>query len=163
MDCDEQHEPASLPDFFAAQERDDADIISGSRYLIDMPQDDLPPQDRRHINATVTRWVNERLNLNITDAFCGFKSHRVSALPKLKLTETGYAFPLQLWVQAAANDLRITEVPIRLIYKDPNRAFGGQLDDPNRRLAHYRQVFERELARYPDKFQPCCARCSSGK
>ncbi len=159
MDCDEQHEPASLPDFFTAQERDDADIISGSRYLVAQPQDDLPPQDRRSINATVTRWVNERLDLNITDAFCGFKSHRVSGLKKLKLAETGYAFPLQFWVQVAANDLRVSEVPIRLIYKDPNRAFGGHLDDPQHRLSHYRDVFENELARFPEKFQPCCSRC----
>jgi len=33
MDCDEQHEPAQIPDFVAATRADDADVISGSRYL----------------------------------------------------------------------------------------------------------------------------------
>ena len=33
MDCDEQHEPASLPDFFRAILETGADVISGSRYM----------------------------------------------------------------------------------------------------------------------------------
>ena len=47
MDCDEQHEPAAIPRFVEAIERDDADVISGSRYLEQMPLDDAPPDDRR--------------------------------------------------------------------------------------------------------------------
>ena len=152
MDCDEQHEPASLPDFHEAIARDDADIVSGSRYLGCERCGDPPPADRRAINARVTELVNDRLGLSITDAFCGFKAYRVSAIKKLELTETGYAFPLQFWVQCAARDLRISEVPIRLIYNDPNRSFGGPLDDAEHRLRHYLDVFERELAKFPDRF-----------
>lgn len=167
MDCDEQHEPESLPDFFAAIERDDADILSGTRYSDDSPRDEddvAVPPDRRRINAEVTRMINERLRLCITDAFCGFKAYRVASLRKLSLTDNGYAMPIQFWVQAAANDLKIEEVPIRLIYKDPNRSFGGHLDDPEHRLAHYREIFEEELARFPGKFeepaaQPCGCCC----
>lgn len=152
MDCDEQHEPESLADFFRAIEKNDADIISGSRYLNDCTHADLPPEDRRAINARITRLVNERLGLNITDAFCGFKAYRVSALEKQQFSVDGYAIPLQQWVQAAAHELRVTEVPIRLIYNDPNRSFGGTLDDPDQRLKHYIDVFERELAQFPGRF-----------
>lgn len=156
MDCDEQHEPAALPDFFAAIERDDADVISGSRYLREVDRSrnghDTPPADRRAINQTITEMVNDRLGLSLTDAFCGYKAYRVSAMKKLQLDEPGYAFPLQFWVQAAANDLRITELPIRLIYNDPNRSFGGPLDDAEHRLQHYRDVFEREAARFGQRF-----------
>jgi len=156
MDCDEQHEPASLPDFFARIEADDADLVSGSRYLADAGAGDAPP-DRQRINAQVTRWINECLDLQVTDAFCGFKAYRISTLKRLDLDEDGYALPLQFWVQAAVVGLRVTEVPIRLIYNDPNRSFGGHLDDPTRRLSHYREVFERELARHPQRFAPCLA------
>jgi len=166
MDCDEQHEPASLPDFFKAIERDDADVISGSRYLRLTLQssaaghasggngEDIgsPPADRRAINGTVTDMINCTLGLSLTDSFCGFKAYRVSAIRKLALDEPGYAFPLQFWVQAAANDLRIAEAPIRLIYNDPNRSFGGHLDDAELRLRHYKTVFERELAKFPGRF-----------
>ena len=48
--------------------------------------------------------------------------------------------PLQLWVQAARLGLRIKEVGVPRLYLDPNRAFGGVLDDADQRLAYYRQV-----------------------
>lgn len=162
MDCDEQHEPASLPTFFDAIARDDADILSGSRYLQDDGNGDRPPADRRSINQTITRLVNETLGLQITDAFCGYKAYRVSAIRKLELSEDGYAIPLQFWVQAAAHDLRISEVPIRLIYNDPNRSFGGPLDDATHRLAHYMRVFDAEIARFPDKFTPATVEPAAG-
>lgn len=165
MDCDEQHEPASLPDFYRAMRDPQVDVVSGSRYLRCEATGDLPPSDRRAINATVTQLVNERLGLKLTDAFCGFKAYRVSAIKKLQLGEKGYAFPLQFWVQAAAQDLKIMEIPVRLIYKDPSRSFGGPLDDPQERLTHYRAVFEAEVAKFPERFpepaaQACC--CCGG-
>lgn len=160
MDCDEQHEPASLPDFFREIERDEADVISGSRYLRQdiLPPAHLPPEDRRRINATITQLVNERLGLNLTDAFCGYKALRVAAIRKLQLDEPGYAFPLQFWVQVAVHGLRVKEIPVRLVYNDPTRSFGGILDNPELRLKHYLHVFYRELAKFPDRF-PAAARC----
>jgi len=153
MDCDFQHEPERLPDFFAAIERDDLDIISGSRYLnAETDWDaDLPPADRRAINATITQEINDRLGLKLTDGFCGFKAHRVSSMAKLELTDDGYAFPMQLWVQAIANNLRIGEIPVELIYNDLNRTFGGGLDDPETRLTHYRCVMYRAMDRVIDR------------
>jgi dolichol-phosphate mannosyltransferase len=129
-------------------------VVSGSRYLggPETGPDGRPPAERREINRIITGRLNERLGLALTDAFCGFKAFRVEALRRLDLNEPGYAFPLQFWVQAAAHGLRIVETPVRLIYNDPNRSFGAHLDDADRRLRHYLEVFERELARFPDKF-----------
>ncbi len=150
MDCDEQHEPERIPDFLRAIEHDTHDIISGSRYMNDDTDTSVAPTDRRAINKALTREINERLGLKLTDTFCGFKAHRVSAMDKLALTDDGYAFPMQLWVQAAAHNLRITELPVELIYNDPNRTFGGGLDDAAVRLAHYRDVLDTELAKHPE-------------
>jgi dolichol-phosphate mannosyltransferase len=146
MDCDLQHEPARIPDFLAAIERDDADVISGSRYL-NGPNPAAVPADRYQINQQLTHLINEVLALNLTDAFCGFKACRTAALAKLLLTEHGYAFPLDFWVQLAAHRLRVREIPVELIYRDPERTFGGHLDDPDVRLAHYRHVFDHALSR----------------
>ncbi len=148
MDCDEQHEPASIPAFIEAAEADDADIISGSRYLKTGEGADTPPPDRRAINAEITAELNRRLGLNLTDGFCGFKGHRVSALREMKLTENGYAFPMQFWVQVRALGLRVREIPVSLIYNDQSRSFGGQLDNPDTRLAHYRRVLHCELEKW---------------
>jgi dolichol-phosphate mannosyltransferase len=48
--------------------------------------------------------------------------------------------PLQFWVQAARLGLRVKEVGVPRLYLDPNRAFGGMLNDPTERLAYYRRV-----------------------
>ena len=110
MDCDEQHEPERIPDFVREIETDQWDLISGSRYLSPSGEDDLPPNDRRAINRTITSLLNDLFGLGITDAFCGYKAHRVSAMRRLKLDVPGYAFPMQLWPQAAYAGLRITDV-----------------------------------------------------
>jgi dolichol-phosphate mannosyltransferase len=159
MDCDEQHEPERLPEFFAAIEEEHAKpisrgaaIISGSRYLREPAAEALAlaPSDRRRINRLLTAEINERfadrLGTRLTDSFCGFKAHRVAPTVSLQLTEGGYAFPMQLWARAAAAGLRVREIPVDLIYNDPNRTFGEGLDDPEARLRHYREVLHREIA-----------------
>jgi dolichol-phosphate mannosyltransferase len=149
MDCDGQHEPSRIPVLLEAIH--DADIVSGSRYLRDFRQDALPtPQDRQRINAQITADLNERLGLNLTDAFCGFKAYRTTALAQLRITEAGWGMPLQLWVQAACRKLRIKEVGVPRIYLDPNRAFGGVLNDAGERLAYYRRVIAEALANEND-------------
>jgi dolichol-phosphate mannosyltransferase len=148
MDCDEQHEPAAIPDFLREIKRDDADVISGSRYLQRKESDDCPPGDRRRINQGITDELNHRLGLNLTDAFCGFKAYRTSALRGLSLDIDGYDFPMQFWVQSVAHGLRIREIPVRLIYNDPTRSFGGPLDDPEARLRHYLDTMHNEVLRW---------------
>jgi glycosyltransferase involved in cell wall biosynthesis len=121
------------------------DIVSGSRYLIVDQSTTPPPEARRQINAQVTLELNRQLGLKLTDAFCGFKAYRVESLKQLDLTETGYAMPLELWVQAAHHGLRIVEKPVPLVYLDEKRSFGGALDDASTRLVYYRKVIDRAL------------------
>lgn len=146
MDCDGQHEPARIPVLLEALSVD-VDIVSGSRYLRTFRQNTAAPPDRRQINHQITAELNARFSLHLTDAFCGFKAYRVPALARLHLTEIGWGMPLQLWVQAAYLGLRIREVGVPLLYLDPNRAFGGVLDNPGERLAYYQAIIEREAAR----------------
>lgn len=149
IDCDGQHEPKRIPEMAAAVfEGEDApvDIVSGSRYAQTFSGDSVPPADRRRINHEITSWLNERFGLQLTDAFCGFKAYRVPALQYLRITDLGYAMPLQVWVQAARYCLKIRELAVPLIYLDEERSFGGSLDDAQRRLAHYYDVLQREIA-----------------
>lgn len=144
IDCDGQHEPQRIPRFAAACQ--DVDIVSGSRYLKRFKGDSQPPAQRRRVNAQVTAELNRRLGLCLTDAFCGFKAYRVDAMHALRLTENGYAMPLELWVQAADADLRIIELPVPLVYLDEKRSFGGVLDDAATRLEYYHLVLDRSIA-----------------
>ena len=145
IDCDGQHEPKRIPEIAALLA--DADVVSGSRYLEVFDPSQVPPIERRRINIEVTRWLNECLGLNLTDAFCGFKAYRASALAKLEVTDFGYAMPLPIWVQMVQHRMKVVEVPVPLIYLDENRAFGGALDDATYRLNHYRQVFNEAIER----------------
>ena len=147
MDCDEQHEPEVIPQFIQALRTDKWDVVSGSRYTADNLGDDIAPTDRRAINRTITSVLNDLFGWSLTDSFCGYKAHRVSAMLPLKLDEAGYAFPLQLWPRVYDAQLRVNELSVRRIYNDPNRTFGGTLDDAHRRLRHYLDVLKRELLR----------------
>ena len=144
IDCDGQHEPQRITQL--AQACRGADIVSGSRYL---DREDSAsgeaPEDRKRINQWITAEMNRRLGLNITDAFCGFKAYRSHALAQLNLEETGYALPLELWVQAAHLALDIVELPVPLIYLDEERSFGGSLDAAEKRMQYYREVIDRAI------------------
>ena len=144
IDCDGQHEPQRIAMLVAACR--DADIVSGSRYLASSDAKSQAPAERRQINQMITRELNERLGLSLTDAFCGFKAYRVCALSKLHITDPGYAMPLELWVQAAYLGLQIVEVPVPLIYLEEKRSFGGSLDDGAKRMEYYHQVLDRAIA-----------------
>ena len=145
IDCDGQHEPSMIP--LISSKLDEADIVSGSRYLKVFDPSQVPPEQRRRINVEVTRWLNECLGLSLTDAFCGFKAYRTSALENFEITDLGYAMPLQVWAQAVAHRMSIVEVAVPLIYLDESRAFGGALDDAEYRLNHYRNVLREALDR----------------
>jgi len=148
----------------------------------DSTDESVPPPDRRNINRFMTDLLNSTLDLNvlppaagcpelrdfdggqearvtsiprgITDAFCGFKAHRVAAMQRMQLTIPGYAFPMQFWAQAAALGLVIREMPVKLIYKDATRHFGGMLDDPSIRLQHYLEVLTDEIRATREQLEP---------
>lgn len=145
MDADGQHEADSIPEFVREMRTDEWDLISGSRYLAARGDDDLPPLERRNVNHRVTTLMNNLFRMELTDSFCGFKAHRTASMVDLKLTETGYAFPLQLWPRVWSHKLRLKEIPVRRIYNDPNRTFGAKLDDADIRLRHYLDVLNAEL------------------
>jgi dolichol-phosphate mannosyltransferase len=160
IDCDGQHEPQRIRDLVAACRN--VDIVSGSRYLDQSDARSAAPPERRRINELITQEINQRLGLLLTDAFCGFKAYRVSALEKLTITDSGYAMPLELWVQAAHHGLRIVEAPVPLVYLEEERSFGGSLDDGNKRLAYYHQVLDKAVAAVSAKSQGGKSRCEDG-
>lgn len=150
MDCDGQHEPQCIRPFVEEAVRGKFDIVSGSRYLQNFPGASEPPAERKWINQQITRELNVSLRLNLTDAFCGFKAYRVAALRKLRISEFGYAMPLEVWVQAACHRFRIKELPVPLLYLDEKRSFGPTLDDAAVRLNYYHRVLDRCFAALPD-------------
>ncbi len=146
IDCDEQHEPRHIPEIFDTI--GNADVFSGSRYLGGKLTGDVPPPDRYRINMTITEKINKVTGYNLTDSFCGLKGYRVKALEPLDLREDGYAFPLEFWIQARHFGLSVVEFPVERIYKNLERVFGEDLDNPENRFAYYTSVLEGEMERW---------------
>lgn len=144
MDCDGQHEPAHIPQFLEALE-ESVSIVSGSRYLPGSETVGDSPPDRKRINARVTEMINAATGWRLTDSFCGFKAYRMAELATLKLTESGYAMPLELWAKAWKLGLSVVEIPVARIYCDQTRSFGAALDDPEERYRHYVDVWTRAM------------------
>ena len=142
IDCDRQHEPHLIQEF--CKHLDGFDIISGSRYL--KPSNEKPPRERFEINQKITKIINEITGYGLTDAFCGFKAYRVEKLKCLKLTESNYGMPLQLWIQAFRNGLRVKEIPVGLVYFDHCRNFPGKLREAEWRYKYYLEIIEKEMA-----------------
>jgi len=156
IDCDEQHEPSQIPVIF--EKMGDYDIFSASRYLEDYKKNDAAPKDRYRINQIITHNINNITGYHLTDGFCGMKGYRVEALKKFDLKESGYAFPIEFWIQAYKLGLTVGEFPIQRIYKNLNRTFGGRLDNPDNRLDYYMEVLERELKRWQISSQSALTR-----
>jgi dolichol-phosphate mannosyltransferase len=146
MDSDGQHRPDWIPQFFDLIPA--WDIVSGSRYCPESDRTGVVPEDRRAINGFITSRINDITGFALTDSFCGFKAYKVAALAKLSITEFGYAMPLQVWMQAKHFGFRVTERPVSRIYDDPNRRFGGDLDNPDVRLKLYLATLEKERIRW---------------
>ncbi len=145
MDCDGQHEPRHIPQFFDAL-ADDVDLVSGSRYLPESPATGLAPAQRREINDRLTAEVNSVTGWHLTDAFCGFKACHVDRVVALGLAEEGYGMPMELWAKAWRAGWRVEELPVERIYFDHDRSFGEDLDDPEKRAAYYERVWRDALA-----------------
>lgn len=145
MDCDKQHEPSRIKEFVKLIQNQDIDIVSGSRYInfISEMKKEIP-KDRYRINRKITRKINRITKFNLTDSFCGFKAYKVSALKKLNLTEPGYGMPLQLWIQAKKNNLKIKEIPVDLIYIDYSRNFMNKFRSSIQRYRYYLKLIKQE-------------------
>jgi glycosyltransferase involved in cell wall biosynthesis len=149
MDCDGQHEPKHITEFCEKLDSCGADIVSGSRYLPDSGATGEAPAGRQAVNRAVTDVVNGVTGWGLTDAFCGFKAYTASALRRVRIDESGYAMPLEFWARAWRAGLTVCEMPVERIYSDGDRSFGQDLDDPERRMAYYMDVWRRALAEVP--------------
>jgi dolichol-phosphate mannosyltransferase len=143
MDADGQHEARDIPHFLEAIE--DVDMVVGSRYLPDSERRDTPPKHREWASGVLTRLVRQYTSYDITDCASGFRAYKVSTLQNLNLTEKGYAWPFQLWIQAARAGLRVKEIPIALIYFQSEEDSQAEPKLIKKTVSYCRWVMQREM------------------
>lgn len=141
MDCDEQHQPKDLLRFKDFHLK--VDIVSGSRYAKESKSIGIrPPIDRVEINKRITKKINQKYSLSLTDSFCGFKRYSVSILKSKIFTELGYAFPMEFWAYAHSLNLKIEELAVDKIYITDDRSFGDDLDKKRKRYRYYLEAWK---------------------
>lgn len=146
MDCDRQHRPEDLIRFIDVDSA--VDVVSGSRYLRDSARYGEAPEERVLVNRKITERLNRRYGWDLTDAFCGFKRYRVQSIDPAVFETTGYAFPMEFWVWAYRNRLRIEEIAVSRIYTTDDRSFGEDLDRMRKRYRYYLETWNGAESRF---------------
>ena len=113
MDADLSHDPAYLPGFMAALDRD-LDMVIGSRYLQGVSVVNWPLH-RVALSAFANRYIRFVTGLRPTDCTSGFRVWRKEALARIRLDRAranGYAFLTEMLFEAVRVGCRVDEVPI---------------------------------------------------
>ena len=92
--------------------RNGADLVLGSRFNETMEEGAMPFLNRWVGNPVLTGTLNLVFRAKVSDAHCGLRAVRRSALPTLDLQTTGMEFATEMVVKAAKRGLSIEEVPI---------------------------------------------------
>jgi dolichol-phosphate mannosyltransferase len=114
MDADFSHDPADVPRLLETQERADADLVVGSRYVSGGGVVDWGPV-RRLISRGGGSYAQAVLWVRVRDLTGGFKCWRRDALASIDLDSVdskGYAFQIEMTYRAIRNGFRVTEMPI---------------------------------------------------
>ncbi len=125
--------------------------LPGSRYRFWQSISEAVRRDNERLpsefHQSTDHSRNQRTSRTLSDrCVLWLQAYRVESLKRFHIEDTGYAMPLELWVQAAMQGMSILEVPVPLIYLDLKRSFGGALDHAETRLKHYYSVLDRSVA-----------------
>jgi dolichol-phosphate mannosyltransferase len=118
LDADGSHDPAALPSLIAPIERDEADVVIGSRYTRGGRVEDWGIA-RRLISRSGSLFARTVLRLRPNDLTGGFKAWRASTLAAIPFDDIhggGYVFQIEMTYRATRKGARVREVPI--VFRD---------------------------------------------
>jgi len=114
IDADGQFSPEEIPKFFNKQKEEEADMVTGSRFLQDSKLSGIP-KIKRYGNHSMTALVNSLLRSSFTDVSCGYRLYTREAL--LHLTLSGdFTYTQEVFLNLGYKQKRICEVPISVQY-----------------------------------------------
>jgi glycosyltransferase involved in cell wall biosynthesis len=113
MDSDGQHKIEDLPHFIDALEKDEFDVVFGSRNL-----SHGVPFVRYMGNKTASVLVSFLFGIYVSDLICGFRGLSKRAFKKLSWESTGYGVETEMAIRTAKFGLKYCEVPVQTIYYD---------------------------------------------
>jgi glycosyltransferase involved in cell wall biosynthesis len=88
------------------------DLVLGSRFKGRIHEGAMPWSNRWIGNPILTGLLNRLFRIRVSDAHCGMRALRRSALPVLDLHSTGMEFASEMVFKASRRELRVGEIPI---------------------------------------------------
>lgn len=113
FDADGQHRVEDINKVLEPIERDDADIVIGSRFL---NQDSNVPTYRKLGISAITKMSNVTAKEKITDSQSGFRAYNKKAISEINPSDNGMGVSTEILIKANKKSLRVTEVPIIVLY-----------------------------------------------
>ena len=113
FDADGQHKVEDVSRVLRPLENSEADIVIGSRFL--GKQSNVPNYRKLGIKV-ITQVTNSSLKTKLTDSQSGFRAYSKQVLSKISLSEIGMGISTEILIKASSEGLRITEVPITILY-----------------------------------------------
>ena len=113
FDADGQHMIDDIKNVLEPIINNEADIVIGSRFL--NKHSDMPNYRKAGIKF-LTQVTNSTIKEKITDSQSGFRAYNKTVLEKIIPVDTGMGSSTEILIKASNNNLRIAEVPIKVIY-----------------------------------------------
>ena len=112
MDADGQHNPSEIKKFIKKLD-EGYDFVSGSRFI---KNNSNIPVGRKLILFGGKLIEKVLIGINLTDAHNGYRAMGKNAIKKIKINENRMAYASELMFEVIHNDLKYTEVPVKIKY-----------------------------------------------
>jgi glycosyltransferase involved in cell wall biosynthesis len=111
QDADLEYDPNDLPALLEPILRREADVVYGSRYLHEVPQD---PSPLHRLGNQLLTWASNRFTgLRLTDMETCYKMIPRPLLQSLEIRQNRFGFEPEVTAKLARRGVRIKELPIR--------------------------------------------------
>jgi glycosyltransferase involved in cell wall biosynthesis len=114
FDADGQHKIEDIKNVLNPIIKNQCDVSIGSRFL---KKDSEVPDYRKLGIKVITSITNASIKKKLTDAQSGFRAYNKKALQEINPTDLGMGISTEILIKASKKDLRISEVPINILYK----------------------------------------------
>ena len=113
LDGDGQHQIMDVEKILKPIEKNQADIVIGSRFLD--KKSDVPKYREFGINV-ITKVTNVTIKNKLTDAQSGLRAYSKKVLSEIAPSDSGMGISTEILIKASSKGLKIVEVPITISY-----------------------------------------------
>ena len=122
FDADGQHDSKDISRMIEFLEKENADIVFGSRFL---PGAQTNVSRSRSFALNFGRYINFLVSgIMLSDSFNGLRLLSATAAEKIRIRENRMIHPVEILMLTASNKLRYAEYPVKIHYSDYSKSKG---------------------------------------